>query len=238
MTMPWVPGVYVLLDYSLWPDEPIPSGYEPRWCSWELTEQGERDPDMFPEFPSAREAVQWWRDQGINRIFVSFDAQLDRWRWEWAGSGNPPEDPETGRALANFSADDPRGDPEGAWAIVRQDQERFQKEMRELFAARDRELGQRLRLRREALNLSIDEVANRIGVDPSWVEDVEGGVTTARTPLTRWVQLVWATRTPWPDERRDLLKGVDQVGGWTNIDALTMAERMVARVTREDGEMS
>lgn len=235
MTMPWVPGVYIMLDYSNWFDEPVPSDYEPRWCSWERTEEGDRDLDMFPEFPSAREAVQWWRQQGVDRIFVSFDPQmLGQVRWEWAGVGSPPADPESGQVPTMFSADDPRGDPEGAWAIVRQDQERFQEKMREMFAAKDREVGGRLRRRRETLGLSVDEVASRMGVEPSWVVDIEAGLTTMRTPISRWVDLVWATQVPWPDARRTLSQGLDQTRGWTNLDPLTMAERLVAKVTGED----
>jgi DNA-binding XRE family transcriptional regulator len=236
MTMPWVPGVYVILDYSEWAYEPLPSNYEPSWCAWLVSEAVSRDPDLNPEFPTAREAVEWWREQGFNRIFVSFDPHFEDRTWEWAGVGDPPANPDTGQALNTFSLDDLRGEPEGARAIAQVKLDLFQQDMRDLFAQRDRAIGERLRARRDALDLSVDVVADRIGVEPASIVEIEEGATSGPTPLTRWVDLVWATRTPWPDQRRELLQGVDQVRGWTNVDPLTLAERMVAEVTDETGD--
>jgi len=63
-------------------------------------------------------------------------------------------------------------------------------------------LGQDLRRRRERVGLSVEELAARIDVPSSWVNDVESGRTALDVDHKMWVDIVWATREPWPDERR------------------------------------
>jgi transcriptional regulator with XRE-family HTH domain len=61
------------------------------------------------------------------------------------------------------------------------------------------------------VDLSIDELANRVGVSSEWLADVEAGKTTYEVTFSQWINLVWATRKGWPDEMRSTKTGV---GGW------------------------
>jgi transcriptional regulator with XRE-family HTH domain len=59
-----------------------------------------------------------------------------------------------------------------------------------------------LRRRREALHLSINDVADRVGQSTQWLLDAESGKSTYDVTFSQWVNLVWATRQGWPDEMR------------------------------------
>jgi hypothetical protein len=65
--------------------------------------------------------------------------------------------------------------------------------------------------RREFVDLSIDELANRVGESSEWLADVEAGKTTSEVIFSQWLNLVWATRKGWPDEMRSTKS---EVSGW------------------------
>ena len=208
-----LPGiVYMAWDSDLLADEPQPrfSGHR-------------EDGDTFedgPAFDDASDAVRWWRERGAGKILI----RLDHSGYLWAGVGPPPVDPETGHPMPVFSDDDPAGRPEDSLARAKAEQ----RELREQEAARRAnqpyEMGARLRARREAVGLSIEGLAERVESSPGWIESVEAGQTASALSLSHWVDLVWATREPWPDQRRFRNTGSY---GWVAYDLLTAAEDIV-----------
>lgn len=145
---------------------------DPHWWSRiEFNELG-RTAEEGPDFADASVGVEWWKSRGAERIFVTLD---DYGPYLWAGTGPPPNDPETGQPLEVPSKDDPRGRPEGAWATAVALPEAHKEDLRNLFADRERNPGERLQRRREAVGLSVEELALRTHVDPTWVEAVETG---------------------------------------------------------------
>ena len=73
--------------------------------------------------------------------------------------------------------------------------------------ATSNEEGRRLTRRRRAVGLSVEELADRVGYSPVWLREVESGVTTNEVTMKQWIDLVWATREPFPDERRSMAPG-------------------------------
>ncbi len=58
----------------------------------------------------------------------------------------------------------------------------------------------------------------------TWVDEVESGRTSSALTIDQWVDLVWATKEPWPDERR---LGNTGRYGWVAGDLLHAAEHIV-----------
>jgi transcriptional regulator with XRE-family HTH domain len=52
------------------------------------------------------------------------------------------------------------------------------------------------------MNLSVNELADRVGRSTQWLLNVESGKSTYDVSFLQWVDLVWATREGWPDEMR------------------------------------
>jgi DNA-binding XRE family transcriptional regulator len=150
---------------------------------------------MGPEFLDANDAVNWWRERGAMRILV----RLDFGKYLWAGEGPPPDEPST---LSVFNPDDPRGRPEGAAKTSKERRRDFADAVsaRRLSFALDE--GRRLTRRREAVHLSKRELANRVGQSEQWLLDAESGKLSDQVTFSQWVDLVWATRPGWPEERR------------------------------------
>lgn len=100
--------------------------------------------------------------------------------------------------------------------------------------ARERpfELGAHLKMRRERLGITVEELARRIEVTKTWIEDVEGGRTSLDVELSTWVDLVWATREPFPDPRR--LAGQGKRRGFVGHPDIYLAEELVRRVLEGD----
>lgn len=93
--------------------------------------------------------------------------------------------------------------------------------------------GDRLRTRREAVGLTVADLAARVGHDPSWISDIESGRTALEVRLKQWVDLVWATQDAWPDARRT--NGTGSRFGWVASEGkqLAMAEQLVRRRLEE-----
>lgn len=117
-----------------------------------------------------------------------------------------------GKALGVFDENDPRGRSEGARETIRAARaaSRARREEEQRRQRADDGLG--YQRRRLAANLSVEEVALRVGKEPGWVEEIESGVADD-VPLASWIELVWATTEPWPQAREtaDRLWGT---GGW------------------------
>jgi hypothetical protein len=195
--------------------------FDPRWFGVEVDEDlhpvwtGHRDfgnPDIEngPDFLDASEAVRWWLNRGATRILLNLDGS----EYLWAGVGPPPFDETAGAPRKVFSHEDPRGRPEGARAMAETDRTRTidldaqrEKERREWTRIK---LGGDLRRRRERIGISLEELARRLEVEPSWVRDIESGQTSLQVDYSQWVEIVWATRQPWPDARRTRPKPNDE----------------------------
>ncbi|MCU1363493.1 MAG: hypothetical protein JWM55_1321 [Acidimicrobiaceae bacterium] len=152
-------------------------------------------PEMGRDFLDANDAVTWWRERGATRILV----RLDFGKHLWAGAGPPPDVPSK---LSVFDPNDPRGRPEGA-AKTSKDRRR---DFADVVSARRRAFtldeGRRLTRRREAIHLSVTELAIRVGQSEQWLLDAESGKLSDEVKFSQWVDLVWATRPGWPGERR------------------------------------
>lgn len=163
---------------------------EPVWSGrWQFVDRA-RDLNT-PDFAHASDVVSWCRERGARRIFVILEGR----QMLWAGTGPAPE------GLGTFDPDDPRGRAEGAALAL----EAARKELREDQALRQRafalEEGRRLSRRREVVGVSLDELAERVGVSGEWLARVESGEITSEVTMAEWIALVWATREGWPNER-------------------------------------
>ena len=188
--------VFLTFDYG-WTDADAEEELKPSWGGHREI-PGEQRIEPGPDFRDATEAVQWWRDRGATRIRIN----LDGTEYLWAGTGVPPKDAWTGIAMEVFSPDDPRGRPAGAVAMAEEARQRTREEWASQRANVPIRLGRDLKRRRERARITTNELAARIGVEPSWVSDVESGRTALAVTHNQWVDIVWATREPWPDARR------------------------------------
>lgn len=217
--------VFIASDfgYQHWDDVDVEEEPQPLWLGPREWDDG-TPPEQGPGFADASEAVRWWRSRGADWIVI----RLDDSGYLWAGVGPPPP---WSSPLPLFVDDDPGGRPEGAIATAK----RWRKTLREGFKStgvqRDAEEGARLRLRRESIGLSVEELAQRVNADTTWLADVESGRTTGDVSLRQWLDLVWATREPWPDERRFRHRGPI---GWAGDRRLWTAEQIVRDILRED----
>jgi transcriptional regulator with XRE-family HTH domain len=163
-----------------------------RWSGY--WESGDRSKiETGPDFLDANDAVAWWRDRGAKRIYI----RLDFREYLWAGEGDSPDDLS---ALSVFDPADARGRPDGAARTVAAERRAFAKAHDAERATAALDEGLRLTRRREAIHLSIDDLADRVGQSTQWLLDVESGRSTYDVTLSQWVDLVWATRQGWPDE--------------------------------------
>ena len=157
--------------------------------------RGDSPIEFGPDFVDANDAVTWWRQRGVKRIFI----RLDFAQYLWAGEGPAPGDGDT---LPVFDPADPRGRPEGAAKTLETERRAIIEGERVEREAAALEEGRRLTRRREAVSLSPDELADRVGQSTQWLLDVESGKSTYEVTFPVWVDLVWATREGWPEERR------------------------------------
>ncbi len=186
-------AVYITLDWDPFHDEECEE-YPPSWFGY--VEYGDDDLELGegPFFSDALEAVRWWRGRS-SRIYVRLEEEGEPF---WAGEGPALEidDP-----MRIFDEHDPRGHPEG----TRQAARSRLASRRALAAAEKRqqmiEDGLRLRERRTAAGISVDDLAVRMGAEPSWIEGVESGEIQSEPPFSTWIDLVWATTEPWPEAR-------------------------------------
>jgi transcriptional regulator with XRE-family HTH domain len=146
-----------------------------------------------PTFTDAEDAVSWWRRRGATTIVI----RLDFHEHLWAGEGRPPEGSE---AMPIFDPEDPRGRPEGAKKTIEAERRAWAERDRAEKLANANAEGQRLSRRRESVGLTVEELAERVGETPSWLLDVESGLSTQSVTLSQWIMLVWATRPGWPEE--------------------------------------
>jgi hypothetical protein len=148
-----------------------------------------------PDFSDANDAVTWWRKRGAKRIYV----RLDFSEYLWAGEGIAPDDSST---LSVFDPADPRGRPDGAARTLDVERRAVAGFLQtdQMAAAIDE--GHRLTRRREVMQLSIDDLADRVGQSTQWLLDVESGTSTYDVTFSQWVDLVSATRPGWPEEMR------------------------------------
>jgi hypothetical protein len=182
--------VFLSLDVDVFDEE----NKAPRWnghCQFDDASQFE----VGPEFPDASDAVTWWRERGATRILI----RLDFGEHLWAGDGPPPDEIPP---IELFDPADPRGRPEGAGKTADARRRVFADVMsaRRLALALDE--GRRLTRRREAAHLSVDELATRVNQSPQWLLDAEWGKLPTDVTFPQWVNLVWATRPGWPEEKR------------------------------------
>ncbi len=148
-----------------------------------------------PDFLDASDAVKWWRELGAKHIYI----RLDFREVLWAGEGDPPDDSST---LSVFDPADARGRPEGAKRTLAAERRAFADVQSTERVATALDEGHRLTRRREAMHLSVNELADRVGRTAQWLLDVESGKSTHDVSFSQWVDLVWATRAGWPDEMR------------------------------------
>jgi hypothetical protein len=182
--------VYLSLGIDYWADDDKSA----RW-SGSCQFADDQPFEHGPEFDDANEAVMWWRERGARRICI----RLDDRETLWAGDGPPPQETP---AMSVFDPEDPRGRPEGASKTISETQQ-AQREQEEAEKARASiEEGRLLAWRRDYINLSIEELANRVAQSPRWIREVESGATSESVTMSQWIELVWATRDPYPDERR------------------------------------
>ena len=221
-------AVYIALDWDPFHDEDS-ENFPPSWFGY--LEYGDGDPE-FTEvhfFSDALEAVRWWRGRS-SRIYVRIEEEGPPL---WAGEGPPPEieDP-----MAIFDEHDQRAGVEG----TRQAAE-SRRASRRAFAEGEKrqqrmEDGSGLRDRRIAAGISADDLALRMGVEPSWIEGVESGQIEPERPTSTWIDLVWATTEPWPETRATadrLWEGSEPTGFWVaHGGLLRQAEDQVARRIR------
>lgn len=206
---------YINFEYLPWPGE---AERAPVWQVSLQFDDHSLDRDG-PEFTDASDAVRWAQSQGAKNVFIDIeDSRL------WAGRGDPPAD----WHLGVFSHDDPRGRPEGAIETVRKARDEFAAEEKTRALQLRREIGSRLRRRREGEGLSIPQLAHRVGVSPEDITEIEEGLGPLTLTLAQWTDLVWATRSPWPDERRYRNTGAGAFG-WTAHSPLEAAEYAVRR---------
>jgi len=191
--------VHLGLDADLFGEEDSAARWSGYW------ESGDRSQiETGPDFSNARDAVAWWRDRGAKRIYI----RLDFREYLWAGEGNPPDDSST---LSVFDLADARGRPDGAARTLAAERRGIAEAHDAERAAAALDEGLRLTRRREAIHLSIDDLADRVGQSTQWILDVESGRSTYDVTLSQWVDLVWATRQGWPDEVRT---GESRSVGW------------------------
>jgi hypothetical protein len=147
-----------------------------------------------PDFLVASDAVTWWRQRGAKRIYI----RLDFGEYLWAGEGVPPGD----SSLSVFDPADPRGRPDGAARTLEIERRAFAEVRQAEQVASALDEGHRLTRRREAMELSIIDLADRVGQSTQWLLDVESGTSTYDVSFSQWVDLVSATRPGWPKEMR------------------------------------
>jgi hypothetical protein len=206
--------VYIALSFD---DPGDNDGQPPRWDGYRETIGGI---EPSPEFADAGDAVRWWRERGAEWIVI----RIDDTEHLWAGTGPPPVGHDG--PIPDFSFDDPRGRPEGAVESARAALEHNAERQAAVEVRQTIEEGARLRRRREGVGISVTELAARVGVDPSWIDSVESGQGTGDVTINRWVDLVWATREPWPDDRRRQPRAKI---GWVGV-SLASAEDIVRLV--------
>ncbi len=175
-----------------------------------------------PTFSDAGDAVAWWRTRGAKDIYI----RLDDNEYLWAGEGTPPED-WAGRRI--FDWDDPRGRLDGVRKTSEERRRDQIKRTNEVQATAAIGQGHRLSMRRESAGLSIDELANRLGVSPQWLCEVESGAATFEVSMSQWIQMVWATHPGWT-EARSTIQTPD--AGWVarNGQFPSEAERIVSSI--------
>ena len=187
--------VYLCLDADFFDEENTVA----RWnghCEFGNESPFENGPDFF----DAGEAVKWWIQRGATRIYIRLDFEETL----WAGEGASPAD---SAKIGTFDFADPRGRPEGARETLASMRRDFAERQASENEASALEEGRRLTQRREVVDLSIDELANRVGVSSQWLADVEAGKSTYEVTFSQWIDLVWATRNGWPDEMRSTKTG-------------------------------
>ena len=192
--------VYLCLDYDFF-DEMVTQGHWIGHCEF----FDDSPPEFGPEFADANNAVSWWRERGAKSIYI----RLDQYEYLWAGDGPCPESDE---AMAIFDPADPRGRPEGAALTIESERATFAQQAKVERMSLAVGEGRRLMRRREAMGLSIEELARRVDRSAGWLADVESGATTHDVTMSEWVSLVWTTRPGWPDEMHSANSGRY---GWT-----------------------
>lgn len=159
-------------------------------------ESGDRSQfESGPDFLDARDAVNWWRERGAKRIYI----RLDFREYLWAGEGVAPDESST---LSVFDPADARGRPDGAARTLDAERRAFAEMQGAERTAAALDEGHRLTRRRDAIHLSVECLADRVGQSTQWLLDVESGKSTYDVTFSQWVDLVRATRQGWPDEVR------------------------------------
>jgi hypothetical protein len=193
--------VYISLDVDVFDEE----NTVPRWNGHCEFQDGSR-PELGPEFLDAADAVTWWRERGATRIYI----RLDFGKYQWAGEGSPPDDQVT---IAVFDPSDPRGRLDGAAKTSEARRLVFEEAVSARRRAAALDEGRLLTRRREQVQLSVAELANRVGRSEQWLLDAESGISSSEMTFSQWVDLVWATRKGWPEEVRiNKTNGVSWVG--------------------------
>ena len=227
--------VRITLDWDPFHEEESEE-FPPRWFAYVEYEDDHLELGEGPFFSSALEAVRWWRGRS-SRIYVRLEADEAL----WAGGGPAPEI--DGRLMKTFDERDGWGHPEGTRQAARS---RGASRRADAAATRRRQMveeGLRLRERRTAAGISVDDLAARMGADPTWIEEVESGAVRPEPPFPTWVDLVWATTEPWPEARAAadrLWESSESAGsGWIAFapsgGIVRQAEEHVARHMRGPG---
>lgn len=151
--------------------------------------------EFGPDFLDASEAVTWWRKRGVKNIYIRLDFE----EYLWAGEGSPPDG---SASLSVFDPTDPRGRPDGALNTTNAMRRALAKEEDAVRVAAALEEGRHLAQRRESIHLSLEQLADRVGLSAEWLLDVESGKSSDLVEFSQWVNLVWATRDGWPEEKR------------------------------------
>lgn len=228
-------AVYIALDWDPFHDEESEE-YPPSWYGYVQYGDDALELTEGPFFPDALEAVRWWRDRS-SRIYVRLEEEGEPF---WAGEGPAPESDDPMRI---FDEHDQRvqaaGTRQAATSRLASRHALAAAEVRQ----RTMEDGLRLKERRTAVGLSVTDLAMRMGVEPSWIEEVESGEIQPEPSFWTWIDLVRATTEPWPEARADtdrLWEGSDSTAfGWIvgpPRGLLRQAERFVTRQMNGPGE--
>lgn len=178
-----------------------------------------------PTFAGPREAVEFYQRLGFEFIFVDL---ADGRYWAGPRASLTPWD-----SLPVFDPLSPETEADRARRNVVLKQEEWRAHEAEARSRAGAESGAALRDRRERLGLSIDAVAERSGFSREWLLALESGSPSASdTPMSAWIDLVWATTEPWPDAKRHALERWGNRFprfGWVGA-GLGVAEHIVARL--------
>lgn len=165
---------------------------EPFWFGFYNGDESFVQLQVSPRFADAADAVEWWSSY-TDDITVSLGEPDERLRVTHGTSTSLPG--------PFFDPLDPRGRQSGARETALQHRMHKESQRREAMASRMVADGAEVRRRREALGLSIDELATRSGLSAERISSLETGNDDSYGDFRAWSDIAWALTEPWPTLR-------------------------------------